>query len=108
MIKKLKLLTIFLIVFACNPKQSNQKDTLFKSLNESQTGIDFTNKIVDTKALNIFSYRNFYNGAGVGIGDINNETGASNPVVITCIETSILNPQLLNLFIMPRLSSASV
>jgi len=58
---------------ACNTKQKIKKDTLFKSLNPSETGIDFENKVVDTKALNIFSYRNFYNGAGVGIGDINND-----------------------------------
>ncbi|MCX8482203.1 MAG: VCBS repeat-containing protein, partial [Crocinitomicaceae bacterium] len=38
-----------------------------------QTGIEFTNTVVDDKENNIFKYRNFYNGAGVGIGDINND-----------------------------------
>ena len=37
------------------------------------TGIDFENKTINTKAFNIFSYRNFYNGGGVAIGDINND-----------------------------------
>ncbi|NCW12495.1 MAG: VCBS repeat-containing protein, partial [Chitinophagia bacterium] len=37
------------------------------------TGIQFTNTVVDDKDNNIFKYRNFYNGAGVGIGDINND-----------------------------------
>ncbi|MFN5913893.1 MAG: FG-GAP repeat domain-containing protein, partial [Chitinophagaceae bacterium] len=37
------------------------------------TGIDFENKTVNTKEFNIFSYRNFYNGGGVAIGDINND-----------------------------------
>ncbi|MFK5889454.1 MAG: VCBS repeat-containing protein [Flavobacteriaceae bacterium] len=42
-------------------------------MNSDKTGVDFENKIIDTKMMNIFSYRNFYNGAGVGVGDINND-----------------------------------
>ncbi|HRN55315.1 MAG TPA: CRTAC1 family protein [Agriterribacter sp.] len=38
-----------------------------------KTGIDFFNNIHNTKDFNIFSYRNFYNGGGVAIGDINND-----------------------------------
>ena len=38
-----------------------------------KTGIDFTNTVTDTKELNIINYRNFYNGGGVAIGDINND-----------------------------------
>jgi len=37
------------------------------------TGIQFTNTVHDTKELNILNYRNFYNGGGVAIGDINND-----------------------------------
>lgn len=37
------------------------------------TGIDFENKTVNTKEFNIFNYRNFYNGGGVAIGDLNND-----------------------------------
>jgi hypothetical protein len=37
------------------------------------TGIEFKNNIHNTKDFNIFSYRNFYNGGGVAIGDINND-----------------------------------
>lgn len=37
------------------------------------TGIDFSNEVSDTKDFNIFSYRNFYNGGGAAIGDINND-----------------------------------
>jgi len=60
-------------LFSCNLEKNKFKDTLFKSMDSSETGIDFTNEVVDSKGLNIFSYRNFYNGAGVGIGDINND-----------------------------------
>lgn len=37
------------------------------------TGIKFANTIHNTKDFNVFSYRNFYNGGGVAIGDINND-----------------------------------
>ncbi|HEV2352608.1 MAG TPA: VCBS repeat-containing protein, partial [Puia sp.] len=37
------------------------------------TGIDFVNKVADTKDFNVFKYRNFYNGGGVAIGDLNND-----------------------------------
>lgn len=37
------------------------------------TGIGFSNDIHSTKDFNVFNYRNFYNGGGVAIGDINND-----------------------------------
>ncbi len=37
------------------------------------TGIDFENKVSDNKLNNSFLFRNFYNGGGVAIGDINND-----------------------------------
>lgn len=37
------------------------------------TGIDFNNKVEDQKLDNSFLFRNFYNGGGVAIGDINND-----------------------------------
>ncbi|MDP3313709.1 FG-GAP-like repeat-containing protein [Lutibacter sp.] len=62
-----------LLLQSCNKATKNSEDKLFKSLSSDDTGLDFTNEVMDTKDLNIFSYRNFYNGAGVGIGDINND-----------------------------------
>src|SRR4028118_1603630 len=50
-----------------------KEDTLFKQLSSVETGITFTNNVVDTKDFNLFNYRNFYNGGGVAIGDINND-----------------------------------
>lgn len=72
-IKDLIIICSLFGLFSCDTKQKNAEAPLFKSLTASQTGIDFENKIIDTKDFNIFSYRNFYNGAGVGIGDINND-----------------------------------
>lgn len=53
--------------------QKAKEDTLFKLTSSAETGITFTNKVTDTKDFNLFTYRNFYNGGGVAIGDINND-----------------------------------
>lgn len=37
------------------------------------TGIDFKNEVTDGKLDNSFLFRNFYNGGGVAIGDVNND-----------------------------------
>lgn len=37
------------------------------------TCINFTNQVIDGKIENSFLFRNFYNGGGVAIGDINND-----------------------------------
>ena len=37
------------------------------------TGINFVNQVEDGKKENSFLFRNFYNGGGVAIGDINND-----------------------------------
>lgn len=42
-------------------------------LSSCQKKIDFQNKIYNTQKFNIFNYRNFYNGGGVAIGDLNND-----------------------------------
>ena len=49
------------------------KDALFQLMPASKTGINFANNVKDLKDFNIFNYRNFYNGGGVAIGDVNND-----------------------------------
>ena len=39
----------------------------------SETGILFENTLSYTEAFNPYTYRNFYNGGGVALGDINND-----------------------------------
>ena len=50
-----------------------QPDALFVSVDSLTSGIRFTNQVRNTEEFNIFSYRNFYNGGGVGLGDLNND-----------------------------------
>lgn len=65
---------LVLILFSCNRKNKPDiKNALFQQVPASQTGITFVNKVVDTGDFNVFSYRNFYNGGGVAIGDVNND-----------------------------------
>ena len=61
-------LFVTLFLFACTKSKDGQ---LFEKVENS--GIQFTNTVTDEKDNNIFKYRNFYNGGGVGIGDINND-----------------------------------
>jgi hypothetical protein len=64
------LILILLINQSCNEKNKTG-DQLFEVM--TNTGVDFINKVEDTDSINILNYRNFYNGGGVGIGDINND-----------------------------------
>jgi hypothetical protein len=47
---------------------------LFTLLSPEKTGIRFENTVVDGEKFNILTFRNYYNGAGVAIGDINNDS----------------------------------
>jgi len=71
---RISTVCFFCIFISCNNGNNEpHQDTLFRLLPSSETGIDFNNKVEDTKEFNIFKYRNFYNGAGVAIGDVNND-----------------------------------
>jgi hypothetical protein len=65
------------MVFSCQSKKDapfeDHARTLFTALPASYTGIDFVNQLTYTESFNAYTYRNFYNGGGVGLGDINND-----------------------------------
>jgi enediyne biosynthesis protein E4 len=50
-----------------------QDAPLFTLLDPATSGVNFVNVIADEEDFNILSYRNFYNGGGVAIGDVNND-----------------------------------
>ncbi len=65
------LLMLTLLVFCnCTDDQNHQGFTLLPS---SEIGIDFQNTLTENEEFNIIEYLYFYNGGGVGIGDINND-----------------------------------
>jgi hypothetical protein len=64
-----------LLLLCCNttPEKAEVSTKLFTLLKSGETGIDFNNRIKDDKDKSIFAYANFYGGAGVGVGDFNND-----------------------------------
>ena len=65
--KKLLLLLCSVLLISCS------KSTRFQLLSSKQTGIDFKNTITPNDTLNVMKYEYIYNGAGVGIADLNND-----------------------------------
>jgi len=62
------------LLFSCSEKPpAIQIDHLFTLLPDSYTHLKFENKLVDETNFNVFKYRNYYNGGGVAIGDVNND-----------------------------------
>jgi hypothetical protein len=68
-------LVFSLLAVACNRHKAAEavEQPLFRLMPASETGIDFNNQVADNKEFNVFKYRNFYNGGGVAIGDVNND-----------------------------------
>ena len=74
MFNRLLLLSLIILLFSnCSKNNSENKNTLFTKLDSQSTGITFINDVQNGVDMNIFKYRNFYNGGGVAIGDINND-----------------------------------
>lgn len=70
-------LFIIYILWGCDGKKvesATPDQPVFNLMGSSETGIDFINEVVDGENFNILTYRNFYNGGGVAIGDINNDS----------------------------------
>src|ERR1700720_2059838 len=72
-LQKLRLLLFTVLagfLFSCRPTPK-EPPPLFDLM--KNTGIDFSNTVRNHPDFNILTYRNFYNGGGVAIGDINND-----------------------------------
>ena len=59
---------ILLLLWSCKDKSKR-----FELMKPNVTGVVFSNELSYTEAFNPYTYRNFYNGAGVALGDINND-----------------------------------
>ncbi len=66
--------SLFAVVtlFGCASK-SDVGSPMFVALDPGKTGIEFVNKLEPTTGFNMFNYMYFYNGAGIGAGDFNND-----------------------------------
>ena len=70
MTKQLTFLLSLTILTSCQKKEG----TLFRNPDSEETGITFSNDLSPTEDLNILDYLYFYNGGGVAVGDINNDS----------------------------------
>jgi hypothetical protein len=68
---KLILMMSMLLLLAC--QQEEETGALFELKQNDKIGINFENKLSSTKEFNVYKYRNFYNGGGVALGDVNND-----------------------------------
>ncbi len=66
------LLSFALVISACTNSDKSSK-TLFQLVDEVESGFRFENNLTYDQDFNVYKYRNFYNGGGVAIGDINND-----------------------------------
>lgn len=71
MIKHSTFFTLFFLLLIAVSCKQKKEQTLFELVENS--GINFRNDVTDGKKENSFLFRNFYNGGGVAIGDINND-----------------------------------
>jgi hypothetical protein len=65
------ILHVSLLAFLISCDKKKEQPTLFQLM--ENTGIHFVNEVKDQEINNSFLFRNFYNGGGIGIGDINND-----------------------------------
>lgn len=63
----------FCSVFLSTCKDSSGRENLFSEISPNQTGIDFSNTLLEDEQFNIIEYLYFYNGGGIAVGDINND-----------------------------------
>ncbi len=71
-------LLMAVLYLGCSPEAGvstapTQAHTHFDLLDPTETGVTFRNDVEDRPDFNILTYRNYYNGGGVAIGDINND-----------------------------------
>src|SRR3954452_10359437 len=69
--KLLSISVVALLMLCCFSCKEKKETPLFQLMDK--TGIAFNNKVEDGKIENSFLFRNFYNGGGVAIGDIDND-----------------------------------
>lgn len=74
--KRIGFLIVLSGLLSCNNNDTNSPAAagdLFELKDNEAIGIDFSNDLSYTNDFNVYKYRNFYNGGGVAIGDVNND-----------------------------------
>jgi hypothetical protein len=64
------LLVLILSILSCGKSKSEK---LFHLISSEKSGITFSNDLTYSDDFNVYKYRNFYNGGGIAVGDVNND-----------------------------------
>lgn len=84
---------MIVLLSCCDSKKSKNNSltetTGFKLLSPNITNINFKNTLTETDSFNYFIYEGMYNGAGVGLLDVNND-GLLDMILISNQETDKL------------------
>jgi len=73
-IAKVTVTIVLCILLTCGcDSNKDKRNNLFKEMRPEYTGVNFENNLSPNEKINTYSFRNFYNGGGVAIGDINND-----------------------------------
>ena len=67
------IIGLLISLTSCTKKEQQAQRKVFESLNPKAIGIDFQNNLTYTEEFNTYLFRSFYNGAGVGMADLNND-----------------------------------
>ena len=65
--RKITVLMLVALLMSCSEPPK------FQLLSSERTGIDFSNSLTESESFNVMSYEYIYNGAGTGVGDLNND-----------------------------------
>ena len=60
------------MLHGCTSKKETEQ-SWFDVLDSERTGLHFSNTLKPSPEFNMFNYMYFYNGAGIGAGDFNND-----------------------------------
>lgn len=73
---KFRFYILYLLFFvSCNTETNppSSSDHVFDLMNSKSVGITFNNELTFTEEYNPYTFKNFFNGGGVGLGDFNND-----------------------------------
>ncbi len=72
--KYIALAGVLFLSVGCSQELAEKKNPfLFELIPGAASGVDFRNDLKFDEEFNIYTYRNFYNGGGVALGDVNND-----------------------------------
>ena len=66
-------LVVFITFLLSSCGKHEHTNAMFEVLGDDKTGLHFANSLKATRQFNMFDYMYFYNGAGIGAGDFNND-----------------------------------